>query len=252
MEKINDLNIYLQRMDKTLFDKCWWIDKIPEEIDTIVDFGCATGNLYHMVSLLAGNKYKYIGIDDSAEMRANFNAKGEVYASLEEALPHFNPSSSILILNSVLHEIFSYVTNPENFIEKIINIKFQYIAIRDMCISRKPFLDFIFYSHYDNVIKSSNWCKQWLEFSSHSQHLDGPNLMKEFLLKYWYSENWERECKEKYLHPWENYFVNNSNYQVEFENEFYIPYVRNRIHEDFGFWYDEPTHKKMLLHLIKN
>lgn len=255
MEKINNLNIYLSRMDKTLYDKCWWIDKIDDSIDTVVDFGCATGNLYNMIVRLSGDKYRYIGIDNSAEMKEQFKANGEFYSSLEEALPHFNPKTTILVLNSVIHEIFSYVVDPEDFIKKILNVEFQYIAIRDMYKIKQPFsdLDPLFYWYYRNVIELSNWSEQWQEFLSYSTHLDDlNNQVKEFLLKYFYAENWERECKEKYLHPWEHYFTFMvPHYQIEFENEFYIPYIRNKIYKDFGFWYDEPTHKKMLLHWVK-
>ena len=69
MNKITDLQVYLNRMDAALFDKCWWIDKIPAEINTVIDFGCASGNLKAMIDHLAPRKYFYIGIDDSQTMR---------------------------------------------------------------------------------------------------------------------------------------------------------------------------------------
>lgn len=32
---------YYEELDKTLFDKIWWLNKIDDEIDTIIDFGCS-------------------------------------------------------------------------------------------------------------------------------------------------------------------------------------------------------------------
>ena len=45
MTDIVDINTYLRSMSTTLFDKVWWIDKIPDDINTIVDFGCAKADL---------------------------------------------------------------------------------------------------------------------------------------------------------------------------------------------------------------
>ena len=63
-----------------------------------------------------------------------------------------------------------------------------------------------------------------------------------FLLKYFYTDNWERECKENYV-P-----VTNEEYEGIFDslgaqvthNEFYcIPYLREKWQKDFGLDDDE-------------
>ena len=45
MTEIHNFDIYLKRMAATLSDKCWWVDRLPPDIDTVVDYGCAQGDL---------------------------------------------------------------------------------------------------------------------------------------------------------------------------------------------------------------
>jgi len=43
-EGIADNDIYLANMAKSFADKAWFLKDIPEEIDTIVDFGGGAGD----------------------------------------------------------------------------------------------------------------------------------------------------------------------------------------------------------------
>ena len=45
MAAIDNMHIYMERMAATLTDKCWWVERMPPEIETVVDFGCAQGDL---------------------------------------------------------------------------------------------------------------------------------------------------------------------------------------------------------------
>ena len=38
-------DVYLKRMRVGMYDKCWWVDKLYPEVDTVIDFGCADGSL---------------------------------------------------------------------------------------------------------------------------------------------------------------------------------------------------------------
>ena len=72
--------------------------------------------------------------------------------------------------------------------------------------------------------------------------------LNEFVLKYRYDANWARESKEIYLWPWIDLIYRyGTEYYINFENDFYIPFIKDKIKEDFGFIYPQNTHKKLLL-----
>ena len=260
MNEIKDLHTYLSRMDKALLDKCWWIDKIAPEVDTVIDFGCAAGNLKSMIDYLAPKKYKYIGIDTAPEMVNECIHKGiRVYTSLSVALKHCKPENTIIVLNSVIHELLSYEAEPYKILRQIGNSKCRYIAIRDMCLTDIQ-LDNV--DAIRNQIEHSKYANQWYEFRTICECTrQAPYnylsvIEKEFLLKYWYTENWDREKYEQYLWTWahdlwreEHVFMD---YKIEDVEDFYIPFVRNKVQEDFGIKYTELTHKKVLLQLRKD
>jgi SAM-dependent methyltransferase len=252
MADISNLSIYLSRMDAALLDKCWWIDKIPDTIDTIIDFGCASGNLKSMIDHLAPNKYKYIGVDNSSEMPVECAKKGiRVYTSLYDAAARVESQHTILVLNSVIHEILSYteVNNIFKLFDQMAEYGFAYIAIRDMYLTP----GIVNYKSVFAQILNSPYKEQWDQFQAVIQNrmgitTDPQFYTKEFLLKYWYTENWDRECKEQYLWDWKYCFdLLAGPYDIEYENDFYIPFIRNKVKQDFDYDFNVNTHKKLLL-----
>ena len=257
MTQIHDMNTYLTRMDASLPDKCWWLDHIPDTISTVIDFGCAAGNLKTTLDELAPGRFNYIGIDNSPDMLAICKDKGlAAYGDISEA--RYDPAKTILVLNSVIHEILHYMSKEDSFtlLSQLCELSIKYIAIRDMNIghSRDSKCSFIV-----SKILQSRFAAKWEDYINQNPHsvvptVDQENVrVKEFLLKYWYEENWERERDEQYLFNigilGEYWLFINPEYQIVHDSDFYIPWVRNKIHDDFGVWYDEPTHKKMLLKL---
>lgn len=246
MSRIGDISVYLKRMDASLLDKCWWIDKIPDEITTVVDFGCAAGNLKNMIDYLMPRRFRYIGIDNSAEMRRLCQEKNiEVYEDLDHLPNDIDPNRTILVLNSVIHEIWTYlpVLQVCALFDKIALREFKYIAIRDMNLGEPRYED------VDDIVKTferSPYADRWRYVSKHTLaniHV----CIKEFLLKYWYTENWERERDEQYLWDIPSVVVDFIEYHTVYENHFFIPYVREKVLKDFGIVNDEYTHIKVLL-----
>lgn len=45
MERINDFNHYTTEMRKSLIDKIFFMDKMDNEVKTIVDYGCAAARM---------------------------------------------------------------------------------------------------------------------------------------------------------------------------------------------------------------
>ena len=122
---IQDIEIYNDRMSKTLIDKIFFIDKV--DADVFVDFGCADGTvLGHLHDLFPGNYY--IGYDINPSMitiakEKNKDKKIQFFSTITEIdkyLAEIGKQHTVcLILNSVIHEVYSYSSYEEieNFYE---------------------------------------------------------------------------------------------------------------------------------------
>lgn len=267
MDNIQDIDAYVKSMSATLFDKCWWLDKIPPEINTIVDYGCAQGDLAIFIDRIYPGRFKYIGIDNSPEMLAlashnhhlHFAKQdSEFYAQLSGVAQKCDTSKTILVLNSVMHEIFSYLTEAEQkaLLLEMFSAGFSYIAIRDMYM---PELEEVPLEALFKSILCSPYAGMWNEFNHYLNNNprsgSGWNnialRMAEFLMKYRYAGNWQREMKETYFWPWmpmiSSLSPESRAYKIAFTNRFYIPFIRDRVSEDFGIDFQVETHRKVLL-----
>jgi len=246
--EISNLVTYINSMSVTLYDKCWWIDKIPANIDTVIDFGCAGGDLAHMINRIMPDRFNYIGVDNSPIMlqlakhnKTFANYPMQFYPNIKE-IPFFKPENTILVLNSVIHEIYTYMV-PEavaTLFTELFNSGFAYIAIRDMYVKEPP-------NYIDYAIERLSSHPKWLDFTV-ERGVITPKDVVEFLLKYHYDANWDRECREQYLWFWFDDFQTNyaKGYDVNFYNAFYIPYLKDKIYKDFGIDLNCDTHLKVL------
>lgn len=262
MDSIKGVLSYINSMSTTLYDKCWWIDKLPSGIDTVVDFGCAQGDLAVFINRIYPNKFKYIGVDNSPEMlslalhnhKLHFpNINSEFLDSISDVSSHCEPASTVLVLNSVMHEVFSYLSDTERdaLFGGLFGLGFRCIAIRDMYMNRGVRCSYGIF----NAVQCSKYGEQWKEFRDiclkRGGDFENPHIsMSEFLLKYRYIDNWQREKAETYLWQWDNLLTRQGllhRYENRFEHNFLIPYIKDRIRSDFGFEWNYCTHKKLLL-----
>lgn len=257
MEPIKDYKVYLDRMDASLIDKCWWVDKIPDDIDTVVDFGCATGHLKKALDVLCPNRFHYIGIEiNSALCEACIKSGIEVYTTMAHAIKKadINLNRTILVMNSVIHELLTYYSDAWTKLKAMEILGFKYIAIRDMhippehCQVTLPVL-----LRLTERIKESSYGQQWNDFCKVVEHRGKlyrtPTIATtEFLLKYRYKENWTRECYEQYLWDWSKLIF--KGYSRQEEQRFYIPFLKQKIYEDFNVLLTIPTHIRLLLERI--
>lgn len=269
MDNIQDIDAYVKSMSTTLFDKCWWLDKIPPEIDTIVDYGCAQGDLAIFIDRIYPGRFKYIGIDNSPEMLALAShnhhlhfAKpdSEFYAQLSGVAQKCDTRKTILVLNSVMHEIFSYLTEAEQkaLLSEMFGAGFAYIAIRDMYMPEFEEASFDMEASFKSIL-CSPYAGMWNEFNHYLDNSPRSNgwwnsialRMAEFLMKYRYVGNWQREMKETYFWPWlpmiSSLSPESRTYKIAFTNRFYIPFIRDKVSGDFGIDFQVETHRKVLL-----
>lgn len=266
--EIKDYDTYISCMRKTYYDKCWWINHISDNIKHIIDFGCADAGIFEFIDSMYPGRFTYIGVEENEEMlkiakkKYSGDERVYLYSSLDEINVSFSSYDTILLLNSVVHELLTYKNHVEltDFILGVRRIQPAYIAIRDMhMISSRNRVGTI------EKIPSNAKFREYLLYSSFDKN--DKNLYLEFLLKYFYDKNWDREVREKYLWTWSPYFKHFlckeatmfdpvlredrffCGYSVEYEEDFSIKYLRDKWKKDFGVKIDIPTHKKMLFRM---
>ena len=73
-----------------------------------------------------------------------------------------------------------------------------------------------------------------------------------YLLKYRYVTNWDREMKENYLPLLTEEILLKvpSNYRIKYYEHYTLPYLKDKVMEDFGIDLNTKTHYKLLLERI--
>lgn len=110
MQNLSDINKYVQRMEKSLLDKMFFMDKLFDPIENILDFGCANGVLIRALSYLFP-EHNYIGYDISEEMidlAKNIVPEATFFSDWNDI--KVSPESTVLNISSTLHEVYSYGT----------------------------------------------------------------------------------------------------------------------------------------------
>lgn len=245
MEKISNMNVYNKRMAASMVDKLFFVDQISD-VDTIVDFGCANGELLRLVP----DTWNKIGVDNCPDMiaAAKENCPEASYVnSLDEVKPR---GITLLNLSSVIHEVYSYLTPIEisKFWGSVFNTGYDYIAIRDMMVSEitnRPW-------DLSGVMKTITH-PLFADFHNSFPQMRERDLTH-FLLKYRYVENWNRESKENYfpitLEELKALIPNK--YEIMYEKHYALEWTKNKVYEDFGYEIKDNTHIKMILRKIKN
>ena len=248
MERLNDIEVYVQRMQKSFLDKMFFIDKIFEPVDNIIDFGCANGVLIRAMSFLFP-EYKYIGYDiseDMIEKAKELVPECSFHTRWNDIEADF--TSSLLNISSTLHEVYSYGTKEsvDEFWDRVFGSGFKYIAIRDMMLS-----DSIGLMSDDRDVERARglFPEKLKEYES----LWGPvnirfNLIH-YLLKYSYTENWDREVRENYLPVTVEALLAKipPEYEIVYKEHYVLPYVKQQIKKDSGIELNDATHFKILL-----
>ncbi len=252
MEKVNDLDIYVRRMEKSLLDKLFFMDKIFEPIDTVLDFGCANGVLIKMMQMLFP-EYRYIGYDISEDMieKARQTLKDARFYTNWDAIDCC-PEKTLINISSTLHEVYHYGTDEsvDEFWDRVFHSGFKYIAIRDMMLSDGIKL----MSDEQDVAKARTLYPQKLaEYES----IWGPISIRfhliHYLLKYRYTENWEREVRENYLPLTKEALLSKipSHYEIVYQEHYTLPFIKHQIKKDSGIVLNDFTHFKILLKSTK-
>lgn len=252
MDKVSNLEIYVQRMEKSLLDKLFFIDKMFEPVETVLDFGCANGVLIKMMQQFFP-EYGYIGYDIAPEMIeiAKETIPDAVFHTQWEDI-RCNPEKTLVNISSTLHEVYHYGTpaDVELFWDRIFGSGFQYIAIRDMMLTEN--LDP--QSDPADVEKARKLFPEKLaEYESIYGSITQRFHLIHYLLKYRYTENWDREVRENYLPITREALLRKipEHYEIVWDEHYTLPYIRHQIEKDSGIVLRDHTHYKILLKLKK-
>lgn len=248
--EIKNYSVYLNRMQKSVLDKMFFMDKVFEPFSNIVDFGCANGELIKALQALFG-EYRYVGYDISEEMlsaaRANVPS-AEFYSDWD--MIKVDHSDSLLNISSVLHEVYSYSSKEEIdlFWKRVLDSGFKYIAIRDMMLSEADRTGIDAEQHI-LVVKDEKYADKLRDYERIWGKIATQHDLVHYLLKYKYTENWEREVRENYLPITIERLLETvpENYEVTYINHFTLPYTAWQIRNDFGIELTTPTHIKLIL-----
>lgn len=244
MTKIADLTKYTNDMKKSLADKLFFLDHLDlETADFFVDFGCADGAL---IDALGDINVRKVGVDNNSDMYDICFAQGlDVHRSLDNVHLYEQPDHAVLNMSSVLHEVYSYLDKEqvENFWYNVFIGDYEYIVIRDMMVSNNTYrpADYFKFDLDNQYMKS--FLDRWVPDT-----LTQKDLLH-YLLKYKYTDNWDRELNEDYLGLTleELKAIIPNNYEIMYEEAYVLPYLKEQVMKDFGYEITDPTHIKLIL-----
>lgn len=270
MTPIANITSYNDRMRRSMLDKIFFMKH--HEVEVYFDYGCADGSMIEFMQQILPESF-YIGYDNDPEMielaRAKNIPNAIFYTNFNDAVIDLEFNSMMegkkvmLVLSSVIHEVYSYLddTGIDEFWNRVFKNKFDYIAIRDMFWD--DYLDNIKETKDANLIRKYGDPKLIKDFEDVYGSIDLSQNLVHFLLKYRYTDNWDRELNENYLGFTYNEFKRVQNeyihytmisdsaidreYEVVYWKEFTLPFIRNQVKLDYKLDLTYNTHVKMVL-----
>lgn len=254
-----DLSIYTTEMAKSVWDKAFFMDKIPGT-KCVIDFGCADGAMIRYLSSLYPD-ITFIGYDinreliDMAHATPPFNANLIYCCGIWEGIDdlmefvttRFKPTEICINFSSVLHEVYSSTGGIEVIQRLIDSLQPRYITIRDMyCDESLPFT----VPSFDTVWGPLPYyaCREFTEcFGNVNTWRDMTHLLMKLQ---WVDNGWEDELKENY-YSWNiDKFIDDigGEYITSFECHYQLPYLGEKWKKEYG-WYnpDIHTHAQFIL-----
>lgn len=272
--EIKDFTIYNSEMEKGIKDKLFFL-KFLDPKNTIyrfLDYGCANGKVLEAISNIDEFKYGlFCGYDESSDMiklalsqwESKYSENAYFSTKLRDLPKDKRPT--VLILSSVLHEVYSrysevYGTKAwiNGFWEDIFNLNTDYIAIRDMCYSEDMYrpvpktLPTINFNDYYKNFKEKTLVRDYQveDFERKWGNCNNIVTLLHFFLKYRYIANWKREVEENYFSVSDEDLLNRiskSNYNIVYYERFQLPTIYSLTHFRTGYGIDDCTHVKIFL-----
>ena len=265
-----DLNIYTEEMSKSIWDKAFFMDKIPG-VKCVIDFGCADGAMIRFLAPLFPDIY-FIGYDINNELIERGQSAIPFYPNVQFYCKHphnsldafisftkdkFKPDEICINFSSVLHEVFSSTDGKEDIQQLVCELRPKYITIRDMyCDDPVAYLSSV--TPHEKVVpildkiteKYANAREKMQDYAKHFGMLENWRDVTHLLMKFqWVNNGWNEELKENYF-SWtlNDMFKLCPNYSPIFECRYQLPYLSEEWRESYE-WYnpDVHTHAQFIL-----
>lgn len=255
---IADAPQYHANLRKALRDKLWFVGLIPTSRPvTYIDFGCADGALLGAIQRDNPNA-EIVGYDirqDAIEQAISRLPGGYWTPNIEMLGVKAQEAKrqgrrTVLILSSVVHEVLSQGTMWWQFWQTVRSLSCDYIAIRDMAVEAETSKLPPSYREAEALCCAAEY-QQWM---LKGDGMENRKDMLHGLLKYRYTEGWEREFNENYFPLSAEEYLNlcsvGSGYQLRHFEHYSYAHHRERWFTDFGITVNDPTHIKLLLKRI--
>lgn len=257
-----NLDIYTSEMAKSIWDKSFFMDKIPG-VKCIIDFGCADGAMIRFLGKLFPD-IDFVGYDLSsvliarAESTAPFLANVAYFSHYTDVLDYvtlvkkFKPDEICINFSSVLHEVYSSTGGIADINNIVEDLNPKYITIRDMyCDEHLQFTTSTYYK-----IWSLLPAKQTDEFERVSGPIkDWRDLIHLLMKLQWIDNGWEDELKENYFSWNIDNFIKDigGHYHVVFDTRYQLPYLTELWEKEYN-WHnpDIYTHAQFILRRDNN
>jgi SAM-dependent methyltransferase len=253
------LQRYNEGMNKGLRDKLFFLDHI-NSFDVLVDFGTADGSLIKAVIPYEPEAF-YIGYDISPSMiaKAREVVSGpnveltsdwrEVYDAVRDKRE--GGAISVLVLNSVLHEVFSYSSPDEyeKFWEQALDTGFDYICLRDMMTTERDQATPIS-SKEEEVLElmMEESEKKVLDFEKFHGEIESISDLVHLMLKWDYDHNWNREVEEDYFGVTvEEFRARVRGYKTVYKRSYVLPFLRDKWKTKWSYDTKASTHVQIVL-----
>ena len=244
MPGIENYGVYNDRMRRSMWDKAFFMDKIPGA-DVLIDYGCADGSLIAFLQGLFPGM-RFIGYDVDRSMIASAAGRGienawffSETAEVLERLRALNadPSGVAVNFSSVFHEVFHYGYDLKAVGGFIRAVTPQYLVVRDMMYcSADP--EASAPAEAVRLVRSGLPERQIRDFEKCWGPVSLRKNLVHLLLKYRYTENWERECAENYFSYSEDMLLRTldpgGRYRCILRLRYILPWIRYDMENRFG------------------
>ena len=257
-----DLDKYTSEMAKSIWDKAFFMDKIPGA-KCVIDFGCADGAMIHFLAPLFPDII-FIGYDISEELIDRARTATPHYANtvffdnhdehgsyhMQQFIKEKGFTSEEICLNfsCVLHEVFSSTPAGKYTIRYLVNaIEPKYITVRDMYFEGKnPVLSYYQVKEIVNTFGIND--EAITDFEEEFCSISTLKGMHHFLMKYqWYNNGWDKEMAENYF-SWDrkDFMDMIGAYSTVFETHYMLPYYREKWYEHEMYPLEANTHAQFI------
>jgi hypothetical protein len=251
--------LYAERMAQSLGDKLFFADLV--EADVFVDFGCADGTLLAALSVLKPQAHR-VGYDLSeiAIKRASAKVPGAFFSDWDKLTAHLEDLRArgarkiALIASSVLHEVYAYGGEAAGtqFWKRLRGGPFDTFILRDMTISGLDIgqTDAKMAARVRAGAERMGRADLLEEFEARWGSIEERRTLAHYLLKYRYVENWARELEEDYLPITRQGILGEllADFDAQMIQHHPLPFLQDRVREDFGVEFPCPTHLKLICH----